>query len=754
MHALRRPLCAAALLLAVGCLPEHEPLPPSNSTAPSTLRLGLRLQVETSIAGERVVEIRARYQRASGEQATLPVQPTRVTVRDGATIQQAVVINIGPCNAEAAQQQGDARAGCRFTIELTLKNGAGETLSNAAQEVGPVGGGPIESPTFILSAPSLTLTPVSLTFSARAQQALPAAQTVVVTANNASASLGDIGSFVTTSNGQVWLRAVMDQAAHTVTIQPTTTALAVGTYTAVVGVTSSVDGMKPQSLPVTYQVTQAAVLSVTGAGDGTGSVTSSPAGISCTVTRGSTTGTCSATFTPNASVTLTAAPSGSDVFTGWGGPCSGRGSCVVTVAQSVSVQAAFNVPTPVLQLSPTSLSFTGTSGAASPARQSVSVVNGGGGTLSGVAITSIRYGGSESPWLDATLSGTTISVGASPANLPTGNYTASVVVGSANGGSATLTVTFTVAPQPPILRLSPTSLTFSGVSGAASPARQNVQAVNGGGGTLAGVNIASIKYGGSETPWLDATVSGNTISVGATPTRLGAGNYSATVVVNSATGGDATFTVSFAVAPPPSLRLSPTSLSFSGVSGGANPARQNVSILNGGGGTLAGLAVSSITYPGFPPALWADATLTGTTLSVGATPVKLPPGTYTASIVITSSNGGNATLSVSIAVATPPPILGLSSDTLSFGTIFGSTLPSGKTVRALNIGFGTFADLGPLSVGPTSPWLRVSFDGDIVVVQPNTTTLGRGMFTGTVTINSARGGSATISVTYFITVIG
>ena len=118
MHALRRPLCAAALLLAVGCLPEHEPLPPSNSTAPSTLRLGLRLQVETSIAGERVVEIRARYQRASGEQATLPVQPTRVTVRDGATIQQAVVINIGPCNAEAAQQQGDAWPGWRWADRI------------------------------------------------------------------------------------------------------------------------------------------------------------------------------------------------------------------------------------------------------------------------------------------------------------------------------------------------------------------------------------------------------------------------------------------------------------------------------------------------------------------------------------------------------------------------------------------------------------------------------------------------------------
>jgi len=263
------------------------------------------------------------------------------------------------------------------------------------------------------------------------------------------------------------------------------------------------------------------------------------------------------------------------------------------------------------------------------------------------------------------------------------------------------------------------------------------------------VNIASIKYGGSESPWLDPTVSGNTISVGATPTRLAAGNYSATVVVNSATGGDATFTVSFAVAPAPVLRLSPTSISFSGVAGGANPTRQNVSIQNGGGGTLAGLAVSSIT-----PAGWADATITGTTLSVGVTPAKLAPGTYTASIVVTSSNGGNATLGVTFAVAVPPPVLGLTPDTLSFRSVAGATPPPlGKTVVAFNNnGFGTFADLGPLAVvTPTSSWLTVTFDGAIVNVRPNTTNGAIGTYTGIVTINSARGGSATISVTYTLT---
>src|SRR4029079_1611727 len=267
------------MLLGVGCLPEHQPTPPKGDAAPSTLRLGLRVQLQTSIAGERVVEIRARYRRANGDQPTLPVQPTRVTVQDGATVQQAVVINIAACNADAqTRTDEEGQGGCRFTIELTLKNGAGETLSNAAKDVGPVGGGPIESPTFVLSTPSLTVAPPNLTFAARAQQGLPTAQIVTVSSNNPGATLGELITLLGFTGGQPQgrLRTVIDQGNHTISVQPTTTALPVGTYTAVVGVSSSVDGMKGQSVGVTYQVTQAPVLTVTGAGDGTGSVTSSP----------------------------------------------------------------------------------------------------------------------------------------------------------------------------------------------------------------------------------------------------------------------------------------------------------------------------------------------------------------------------------------------------------------------------------------------------------------------------------------------
>jgi hypothetical protein len=76
-------------------------------------------------------------------------------------------------------------------------------------------------------------------------------------------------------------------------------------------------------------------LTVTRSGVGTGSVTSSPAGISC----GS---TCIGSFAGGASVTLTAKAGTTSTFAGWaGGGCSGTGTCHVTLNADTSVTATF-----------------------------------------------------------------------------------------------------------------------------------------------------------------------------------------------------------------------------------------------------------------------------------------------------------------------------------------------------------------------------------------------------------------------------
>lgn len=78
----------------------------------------------------------------------------------------------------------------------------------------------------------------------------------------------------------------------------------------------------------------AAFVTVTLAGAGSGTVTSTPAGINCP-------GTCSASFPNVPSITLTATPANAGFgFDGWSGACTGTASCSITISGS-SVTATF-----------------------------------------------------------------------------------------------------------------------------------------------------------------------------------------------------------------------------------------------------------------------------------------------------------------------------------------------------------------------------------------------------------------------------
>lgn len=79
-------------------------------------------------------------------------------------------------------------------------------------------------------------------------------------------------------------------------------------------------------------------LSVSRAGSGSGTVTSSPAGINC----GS---ACSASFSAGTTVTLAAAPGAGSTFGGWSGACSGGGSCTLGMNAASSVTATFQAAT-------------------------------------------------------------------------------------------------------------------------------------------------------------------------------------------------------------------------------------------------------------------------------------------------------------------------------------------------------------------------------------------------------------------------
>ncbi len=80
-------------------------------------------------------------------------------------------------------------------------------------------------------------------------------------------------------------------------------------------------------------------LSVAMNGTGGGSVNSTPAGIACS--SGSSIG-CTAPFNSGTPVTLLATADSKSEFGGWGGVCTGTGSCDVTINAITSVTATFN----------------------------------------------------------------------------------------------------------------------------------------------------------------------------------------------------------------------------------------------------------------------------------------------------------------------------------------------------------------------------------------------------------------------------
>ncbi|NJD91196.1 MAG: PKD domain-containing protein [Geobacter sp.] len=71
------------------------------------------------------------------------------------------------------------------------------------------------------------------------------------------------------------------------------------------------------------------------AGNGSGTVSISPAGLNCTAN-------CTAAFTPESVLTLTANPNSGSTFTGWsGGLCAGTGDCSLTLSADVAITATF-----------------------------------------------------------------------------------------------------------------------------------------------------------------------------------------------------------------------------------------------------------------------------------------------------------------------------------------------------------------------------------------------------------------------------
>jgi len=182
-------------------------------------------------------------------------------------------------------------------------------------------------------------------------------------------------------------------------------------------------------------------LTVVKSGTGSGTVTSSPAGINCG-------DDCSETYSKVQKVKLTAKADANSTFAGWsGGGCSGTKTCTVTVNDAVTVTADFALKTPDISVAQTSLDF-GSVKVGKKVTKTLKIGNNGTGdlmiTLSGLEGTDFSIQGSSSVTIKAKKS-YTLKVLFTPKSA--GLETATLRVSSNDPDTPTLEISLTGTGQ-------------------------------------------------------------------------------------------------------------------------------------------------------------------------------------------------------------------------------------------------------------------------------------------------------------------
>jgi hypothetical protein len=237
------------------------------------------------------------------------------------------------------------------------------------------------------------------------------------------------------------------------------------------------------------------------------------------------------------------------------------------------------------------------------------------------------------------------------------DQTSRISAKSSFGGNAETAPDLTVSR--PAIVLSTATVAFAATQGASNPGAQTV-IVTSSSGSLRGLAVGTVSYasgsGWLTTATLSTATAPDTLTLQPTVGSLAPGTYTATVKItssyakNSPQAVGVTFTVN---APPPAIALNPTSVSFTTPLGGGNPAAKTAAVTNGGGGTLSGLAIGTITY-GAGASGWLAASVSPTTapgtVTLTATLGSLAAGQYTATVPVTSSAAGVANSPQNISV--------------------------------------------------------------------------------------------------------
>ncbi len=396
-------------------------------------------------------------------------------------------------------------------------------------------------------------------------------------------------------------------------------------------------------------------------------------------------------------------------------------------SRNVATTSATIADQPIVNLSPSSLTFAAQQVNTTSAPQTVTLTNTGTAALS---ITSIAITGDYSQTNNCSTSlaaGASCAINVVFAPVAAGTRTGALVItDNAIGSPHNVPLTGTGLAATTV-SLSPSSLSFGSQSVGTTSAPQPVTLTNTGTGTLNVANIATTgDFAQTNNCGTSMTAGAScTINVTFIPTASGTRTGTLSVTDNADASPQTVSLTGTGIAP--GVSFAPTSLSFQPQLVGSTSAPQNVSLTNIGTDTL---MITSISTTGD----FAQTSNCGSSLAAGAScsiTVTFSPtaaGTRTGTLLV-ADNASGSPQSVTLSGSGAYPVVGLSSTQMTFASQQMNTFSSPQSIVLSNTG------AVPLTIS------NISTAGDFS--QTNNC--------GTVV---AAGASCTLSVTYGPTIVG
>jgi len=204
---------------------------------------------------------------------------------------------------------------------------------------------------------------------------------------------------------------------------------------------------------------------------------------------------------------------------------------------------------PLVAVDTPSIRFTADDGGAAPAVRTITVVNGGGGTLD-LPTVAVSYVEGTEGWLSATVAGFEVTLAASTDGLSRGHYAGVVTVASAGSSNGSIAIPVALDVFQPALAVSQMSLTLRATTGVI-PTPITFTVANGSDGALAvptatASTLLTTQVAGDTAPF--------TVSVTLSSPIVLTGDWSGTITVDAANASNGPLTIPVTIEirlPPP-----------------------------------------------------------------------------------------------------------------------------------------------------------------------------------------------------------